>query len=149
MMTPSKYALVLAIGLAWPATRAGAAAQEQPPTPPPVEETGPPPVSLSLADAIQMSLKNNLDIKIAKVTPQIREQDEAFQEAAFDPNLGFSATYQDNSRPSSNVFDVGAQGTLVSIDSKVQDYQAGISDRFRYCLLYTSDAADERSSVDL
>ncbi|HZI94342.1 MAG TPA: TolC family protein [Patescibacteria group bacterium] len=139
MMTPSKYALVLAIGLAWPATRAGAAAQEQPPTPPPVEETGPPPVSLSLADAIQMSLKNNLDIKIAKVTPQIREQDEAFQEAAFDPNLGFSATYQDNSRPSSNVFDVGAQGTLVSIDSKVQNYQAGISDRFRYGASYSAN----------
>src|SRR5881296_3542647 len=133
MMTPSKCALVLALGLAWPATQAGAAPQDQPQQPPqPASEAGPPPINMSLSDAVQMSLKNNLDIRIAQYTPQVREQDIIFQESAFDPNVGLSATYQDNSRPSSNVFDVGSRGTLESIDTTVQDYTAGFADRFRY-----------------
>ncbi|HET9481517.1 MAG TPA: TolC family protein, partial [Candidatus Polarisedimenticolia bacterium] len=138
MMNVSKCALValLCLGLPGAGLPANAAPQEGAA---PQEEMGPPPISLSLAEAIRMGMENNLDIQVAAFTPQVREQDIFFQEASFDPNLGFSALYQDNSSPSNNVFDVGAQGTVTSVDSKVQAYSAGFRDRLRWGASYTAD----------
>ena len=74
-MTVRNCALMLALGLlgtvaAQAQDTAGAREEVTPPL-----EAGPPPISLSLPDAIQMGLKNNLDIKIAQYTPKLREQD--------------------------------------------------------------------------
>ena len=139
MMTPSKCALALAAALtAWPILTAGAAAQtETPPPPPPAVETGPPPMSLSLTQAVQMSLKNNLDIRIADFNPRVREQDIIFREAAFDPNAGGSVTWQKSNNPSNNIFDVGQVGAIVGIKQELWDYNAGFFDRLKYGANYS------------
>ena len=134
MMSPSKCALVLAIGLAWPATRMDVAAQE--PAQPPVPE-GPPPISMSLSDAVRMSLQNNLDIKIAEKTPLVRDQDIIFQDAVFDPNLGGSVNWEKNNSPSNNIFDVGQVGAIIGVKSGFWDYRAGFSDRLKYGANYS------------
>ena len=41
------------------------------------------------------------------------------------------------------------EGARVEVAADVVDVDIDHSDRLRACLLYTSDAADERSSVDL
>ncbi len=63
------------------------------------QEASGPPLEMSLADAIGMSLQNNLDIKVASYDPQQRQQDVIFQQAAFDPNVGGYAEKQDNRFP--------------------------------------------------
>lgn len=69
------------------------------PAAPQQQETGPPPIPLSLSDAIKMGMENNLDVKVAEKTPLIREQDILVQEAAFDPNFRAFAEKQDNHFP--------------------------------------------------
>ena len=96
-------------------------------------------MNLALLDALKMSLKNNLDIKVAQVTPLVREQDVIFQEAQFDPNAGGSIFISDNTFPTTNVFDVSLAnpGTLVSIEQDINDFTAGFQDTLRYGAQYS------------
>lgn len=134
MMILSRRTLAVTFGLLIPVLFLPASQAETPPAP-----TGPPAITLSLADAVKMGLENNLDIKVAKQTPLIREQDIIFQEAVFDPNFGATAFKSDNSQPSQNVFDIGTSGSIVSLDSTVTDYAAGWGDRMRWGGSYTAD----------
>jgi outer membrane protein TolC len=56
-------------------------------------------MALSMKDSIAMALKNNLDIAIEGYTPQIREQDLTFEQAAFDPSAFLELLRQDNNLP--------------------------------------------------
>ncbi len=99
-----------------------------------------PTMDLSLSEALQLSLQNNLDIKVAQVTPMVRTQDTLVQEAFFDPNAGGSIFLADNTFPTTNVFDVSlaSPGTLVSIEQDINDFTAGFSDRLRYGAEYSA-----------
>jgi len=141
MMKVSKGALVVGLCLAMPGMSAIAAPQSGEAT---GMESGPPAMNLSLQDAVAMALENNLDIKAARITPDLRSQDIIFQEAAFDPNVGASVFKSDNSRPSQNVFDIGTTGTVVSIDSTVNQYDVGWGDSLRYGARYTADLSLQR-----
>jgi outer membrane protein TolC len=141
MMGVSKCALTVFLCL----TLSGlpALAQEQPPAP---ADSGPPPTQLSLAQAVQMSLKNNLDVQVASFTPRLREQDILREEAAFDPNAGGFAEKQDNSTPTQNVFDVefdpNAPPTaleLITVDETLHRYGMGFADRLRWGADYSAD----------
>lgn len=109
------------------------------PAPVSAQETTAPPMPLSLNEAIRMSVENNLDIKAASFTPEIRGQDILFQQAAFDPNLGFSAFKSDNSQPSQNVFDIGAAGQVVGIDSTVNVFTTGFLDPLSWGASYSAN----------
>src|SRR6185503_12940094 len=109
MMAMSRCALTAILcltlsGLPSLAQSAGAQAQGQEPAA--AAPAGPPPVPLTLAEAVSMSLKSNLDIRTARITPMIREQEILLEEAPFDPNVGGFAEWQDNSTPTQNVFDI-------------------------------------------
>ena len=152
-MTVSKCALVVAVSLSLAAGPLPLASPRQAAVL--TDEASMPPMSLSLADAVKMSLENNLDMKVARYTPQIREQDAFFQEAAFDPNLGFSALYRDFSFPTQNVFDVSvdpnAPGTAVEvlgIDGTFNEYSAGFRDPLRWGASYTADLIVQVSTSD-
>lgn len=103
------------------------------------EEAMGPPIEMSLVDAIQMSLQNNLDIKVASYDPLQRQQDVVFQQAVFDPNLTGLAQKSDNKQPSLNVFDVGAAGTIASIESTTNFFQTTFTDPLSYGASYLVD----------
>jgi len=126
MMRVSKCALLLAAGLLVWGMPNMALAQEEAMEP----AEGPPPVEMSLADAVKMSLENNLDIRLASKTPEIRQQDVIFRQAAFDPNLAFTAQYDDVSQPTQNRFFV--------TDYNLQTYTATFADRLRYGADYSA-----------
>jgi len=84
MMTLSRRALAVTFGLLIPVFYLSASQTETPPAP-----TGPPEITMSLAEAVRMGLENNLDVRVASKTPLIREQDTLIRDAAFDPNLRF------------------------------------------------------------
>ncbi|MFQ5700836.1 MAG: hypothetical protein ACE5HU_03220, partial [Acidobacteriota bacterium] len=136
MMTLSQCARVAVSCLCWilPASIAMAATQATATT----ADTSLTPIELSLQDAVKMGLENNLDIKVARFTPQQRLEDVIFSEAAFDPNVGGSVFKSDNSQPSQNVFDIGAGGKLVSLDTKVNNYVIGFADPLRWGANYTA-----------
>src|SRR4029434_2893852 len=91
MMTLRRRALAVTFGLLIPVLFLSASLAQTPPA-----QTGPPAITLSLADAIRMGLENNLDVRVASKTPLIREQDVLIQSAVFAPNLRFFAEKQDN-----------------------------------------------------
>ncbi|HEY3176175.1 MAG TPA: TolC family protein [Candidatus Polarisedimenticolia bacterium] len=133
-MTLSRRVLVLALGLAAPALSLAADQGQTPPA-----EAGPPPINLSLSEAVKLAFENSLEIRVLRYTPQIRENDIQFQEAVFDPALTATVYKADNSRPSQNVFDIGTSGTIVSIDSTVNDYAVGFIDRLRWGASYSAN----------
>src|SRR5258708_260978 len=91
MMTLSRRALAVTFRLLIPDLYLSASQTEPPPA-----RTGPPEITMSLAEAVRMGLENNLDVRVASKTPLIREQDTLIQNAAFDPNLRFFGEKQDN-----------------------------------------------------
>jgi outer membrane protein TolC len=53
------------------------------------------PLTLSLQDCIEMSLRNNLDIAVEGYNPKMREEDITREKAAFDPSFDAAASYWD------------------------------------------------------
>lgn len=103
-MTFSKFvAAILCFAAVSPGT--GAVAQQQGAGV--MDETGAPPLQLSLTDAVRMGLENNLDIRVANKNPQISEQLLLVQDAVFDPNFGFLYQKQELTSPSINITDIG------------------------------------------
>lgn len=139
----SKCALTAVLCVVMSGLPAFAQAPETPPRPLPLPP-GMSPSTLTLADAIQLSLRSNLDVQLARFTPRIREQDVFLQEAFFDPNLGFSAEKQDNSTPTQNVFDIDPNDIqtpleVIAVDETLHRYSAGFSDRMRFGGSYSAD----------
>lgn len=147
-MAMSRCALTAILCLTFPglpslAQSAGAQAQGQEPAA--AAPAGPPPVPLTLAEAVTMSLKSNLDIRTARITPMIREQEILLEEAPFDPNWGGFAEWQDNSTPTQNVFDIDPNDIpssgleVIRIDETLQRFGAGFRDRLRWGGEYSAD----------
>lgn len=76
-------------------------ADEIDPTAPDAQVIGTP---LSLAQAIALGLRNNLEVEINRYEPYIAELDAEGSWGAYDPLLSSRVNYQDVSRPPSNVF---------------------------------------------
>jgi outer membrane protein TolC len=60
-------------------------------------------VPMSLSEAMTRALKNNLDLEVFKLDPQIAEYNVTFQKAAFDPTLDAHLTHAASRQQSSNV----------------------------------------------
>lgn len=140
---------MVAAAIALTAGRAGAQSTDTPGTAR-EPEAGPPPIAMSLNDAIQMSLQNNLDIKIAEKTPMIRQQDVIFQDAAFDPNVSVQAFKQDSTRPTQNLFDIdpnllATQGVeIIGIASTFQEFRSDFRDPLMWGGTYTASVIAQR-----
>jgi len=83
----------------------------------------PPPgvMALSLRDTIALALKNNLDIAVETITPQLREQDLTNEVAAFDPSAFLELTRTDTRAPTMSVFFSGGRAL-----SDLWDFNTGI-----------------------
>ncbi len=137
-MVLSKSALAVGLCLVVPST-AAVMAQDM---------AGPPPLELSLREAVEMTLQNNLDIQVAGYTPLVREQDVIFSEAAFDPNVRFFAERQDNRFPTSLRTVAGGALVTSAFDSsedvisvffqKQNNYAAAFGDILRYGANYSA-----------
>jgi len=76
-------------------------------------------LGLSLADAIEMGLQNNLDVEVQRHDPLIAEEEVGVAWGAFDPTLFSELTYVDSKTPTANAL----LGTTLS---KVQQEPTGI-----------------------
>ena len=54
-------------------------------------------MNLTLADALQIALENNLSLEAARVAPEVAAEQIVFQEGAFDGTFSVGAQYNDNS----------------------------------------------------
>ena len=133
MMNLSKCALMVALCILVAAAASIAAPQSG--------SSEPPPLQLSLQDAIAMGMDNNLDMQVASYTPQLREQDVVFQEAAFDPNIFGSANFADNSQPAQNQFD-----RVRAIEGTLDTYQLNFRDPLMYGANYTASLFMQRQT---
>jgi outer membrane protein TolC len=64
------------------------------------------PLRVSLREAVTAAVASNTQIRVDAFLPAIREVEVVTQEAGFDPNLTFTAKYQDTSNPTNNLFDL-------------------------------------------
>ena len=135
-MTLSRRALAVTLGLLIPVLFLSASQAETPPA-----QTGPPKITMSLADAVRMGFENNLDVKVARFAPMVREQDILIQDAAFDPNLRFFAEKQDNTFPSAQRTVIGSAATtqirssediIAPFNFNQQNYTAAFGDPLRW-----------------
>jgi len=102
--------IALAIVLAWPlAGAAGEASEPAPEGEPPAQsdrEEGPllhGMLELTLADALEMGLENNLTVEVERFAPMIADMDERIAWGAYDPTLFGEFQYTDVQRPNANL----------------------------------------------
>lgn len=94
-------------------------------TPSPAQNsTGPAPLPLALRDAVAQAVQNNLDIAVARLDPQLAQQDVVAADAAFDPTFDTSASFQKSKDEPSSVFAATSTDTISA--------QAGYNDPLRF-----------------
>ena len=76
-------------------------------------------VELSISDCLSMALAGNLDIKIAKIDPLLKEGDIEIARSIYDAIIDGKLAYQDDQRTSAN--------TIVGTKSIDVDYELGIT----------------------
>lgn len=76
---------------------------------------------IARVDCIAYALKNNFAIKITRLQPQIRQDDERIARSAFDPSLTAEAMLQDTVELSPNLI----MGTNLSL-TRTTDFNAGV-----------------------
>ena len=94
---------------------------------------------VSLKQAVQFALENNLDLDVARTVPLVAHESVVQAQGAFDP-IGF-AEYSFNSQkdPSANsVQDVFGGGNVTQIDSNAWSYSAGIGGQLPFGLNYST-----------
>jgi outer membrane protein TolC len=95
-------------------------------TPARAQETGERPVlELSLDEAVERALENNIDIAVEKFTPQTARENLRAAQGDYDPFLSAVVDHNDQTQPASNAFTGGDQVTTQS-----QNWSLGISQRF-------------------
>lgn len=87
-----------------------------------MEEPEPGAIGLSLSDAIDMALEGNLDIRVAKINPELGRQDEIAARGFFDP-----VAFADFSRSKQNQEPTNFLGTS---SSQFDNYVTGVSEEF-------------------
>src|SRR5678815_5515857 len=128
---------------------------------------------LTMGDLINLILQNNLDINVNRLTPLSSQYliDTLYRQ--FEPSLHLQATVGRTTNPSTTVLSGAANpstlsgqytvgfsqylmsGTNIAVDAIMNRNSSNstfstLNPSWQgNCLLYTSDAADERSSVDL
>ena len=119
---------------------------DQPSSPDPAVVSGAPPptlhgeLALSVADAIAMSIENNLDVEIARFTPLIADLDHTAAWGAYDPIFSASTEYSRTETPTASALEpsprtldrkttgsVGVGGLLPKIGAEWEISYAGQS----------------------
>ena len=57
-------------------------------------------IELALTDCVEMALKNNSEIQVKKISPLIEDANILIEKAAFEPDLSFAFTMEDNTEAS-------------------------------------------------
>jgi len=83
---------------------------------------GPPPIELSLQDAIRLAVEGNLDIQVARLEPEMSLQDEIVALSFYDPNL-FASYQKDKQKQMPSDF-------LQSSSSETDVYIVGVDKEF-------------------
>jgi HAE1 family hydrophobic/amphiphilic exporter-1 len=133
-----------------PAAPAPAPAQNQPPAleryivgqaKPPVEP-GASIRDMSLAQAIEVALENNLDLKVARLNPQIQDYSLQAARAAFRPTLGSNFNQNRSSRIS-----VNANEGVPRVTSQSQTYSTSLNQALpKFGATYSVQFSSRRSS---
>lgn len=101
-------------------------ATRQPPTEPkqpPIE------VRLSLQDAIRLAVKNNLQLRTARLDDAIRQREIVIARAAFDPLFNVGSTYAKNRDPTVSFLDVGTGAVAAGVSTnpaEIESHSAGL-----------------------
>lgn len=115
-------------------------AQSQEPAAPSQE-----PKEVTLRQAIDLALKNNLDIEIEKFNPQIVQEQQTFEESKFEPFLGSLFNYRDSQFPTSSALQ-GAKGA--SVTTKTMDYNVNWQQKLMTGTLYAIEFNNTREDTD-
>ena len=79
--------------------------------------------SLSLADAVALGIRNNLDVQVERHGPLISREQLGIAWGAFDPTFSLEGGVDDSDRPTSNVF----EGTPTATSNRFYDADASVS----------------------
>ena len=80
-------------------------------------------MNLTLEQAIQMALDNNLELKSARMSPQLVDYQIASARAAFNPNFSGNYSYQDAAQANNSTL----EGAVARINSKSQSFGGNMS----------------------
>jgi outer membrane protein TolC len=75
-------------------------------------------LALSLEDALEMGLENNLDVQVERYAPIIADHDESIAWGAYDPELFSEFGYTDSKTPNANILTQSGSGISL-IDTSV------------------------------
>ncbi|MBN4054851.1 hypothetical protein JYT87_03990, partial [Nitrospira defluvii] len=90
-----------------------------------------PPVSLSLAKAIEITLENNVDIQVERENIQLSRFLSSIEEAQFDPRIRIDTRTNRIIRSSTSGIDIFGSGTNRIVQEN-QQFNAGLNQRFRW-----------------
>lgn len=85
------------------------------------------PLVITLREAVDLALEQNLGLSIARYSPGLAMDDITIAEAAFDPNLSASAFASESASPPSSSLEGVASGRAVNAD---QQFFVGVNKRF-------------------
>lgn len=108
-------------------------------------------VVLTLEDAIERALENNLDIQSARLTPRMQEYSLVSARAAFNPTFQVSTSYNNSSNQSTSQLDGGARTTTsrntlnFSVNQPLPWYGASFSTSFNNSRTETDNAFTTRN----
>lgn len=93
----------------------------------PPETPGQTLVNMSLEEAINIALENNLDLKVARMNPQGVDYQLQGARAAFTPRISGSFSYTDRTSISNNTVEIGSSPTVTNLS---QSYNSSLSQTF-------------------
>jgi outer membrane protein TolC len=86
---------------------------------------------LSLQEALRLALEQNLELRVERYTPQVREAEIGIQEAAFDPTLGLSVLDARTLRPTASELETGFGVEFGEVAEDQWTYGANLTQRFK------------------
>ena len=96
-------------------------------------------VELSLHDAIQLALENNLNLEVARTEPEVAEEGVLQATGAYDPFFAAAWGYEDAETPSANRVEDAAGGVTDSVSTESWNYNAGFQGTLPLGLDYSSN----------
>ena len=89
-------------------------------------------LQLSLKESIMLALENNLDVKVDKLTKDMRLTDIVFEIAKFDPSLDMNFNHRQTAFPLNSAVDLttGEEATSSLSETSDQDFGVGVRQRF-------------------
>jgi len=114
----------------------------------PLEAAEMTPRSLSLAEAIAIALKNNVDLKVERENIRLQESAVLFEQGQFDPTLHFDARTDKTVRESTSIIETGFVRTD-QIEQENQRLSLGLNQRFGWGGDYDITFSQTRSSATL